>query len=799
MKFFKKILVLLFLTATISLSAQTKVVCILGDTVALNLSGTRGDIQWQISNDSLTWTDLVGQHSEQLEFISSLPTQWVRASITENNCPVFYENAIFINAIDTTLSDFDPLIIVMDTVTVQFMPDSVQQTLGTYNFVVTGSNANIDPGDILIGTEGRGFLVSVDYLIRSNNQLLIQTHRANLDDLFDDASFDLEMLIDSLEQRDFGVQLALNNLQIVNDGNISFSFPSLNYQLTGASHWASLYSAAQGVEQFTMQCDYGLTLGGEMRLVPSSPGASSDEEGSYSIAIYNETKEVDVNGKPVLYTTQVDLKIDYILVQWGTSCELNSSFSSQSNIGYDLSYTPANFYDVFSFDGSPGADYSFFSNEDNCNLTPEYAHYVVTFKTLVSSYFYDQRFLEVDISNKIDCKYDEYNNRWDKTVTVEPVLIDELDLEVLGIIDDPNYSIQEPFPLIYDFKAPFELLLISGANQSAGVNSALADPVVVQVKDNMGEPVRYAKIWVDISGGGVLGQESLITDEEGKVYLNWTLGNNALDSQLLNIRVLNYDDSDIQGSPLIVNASFPPPLSLTYSGFCTFEQAVWNTPTTTLHASGGVPPYEYSFFENCDTWSTDSVINYPANGIVIDSCGNQNFLYGGQYAMRVRDAVGTMDTVLVFIDRERAVVNTTTTGCNVAPGATWLLYAGISITSPSACFDLQEGSTLSAWIFSSAIPDWWYGGGFGGGLGYLNNWNEIAGSETPLAGLKVDYGINGSCLTSYNTFVTFYTNNTAPTCPGASCSYRVRFFGPNATNAASPTRWIWSNVITHTW
>lgn len=542
------------LTICSSVQAQIRVACMTGDTIDLNISQARGAIQWQASADSIVWTDIAGANSEQINYSPAQGIQWVRAAISENNCPPFYEHPILVNAVDTAAADFNPLIIVMDTVTVQFLPDSAQQSVGQYDFEVTGSNANIDPGDILIGTEGRGYLVSVDYLIRRNNQLIIQTHRANLDDLFDDASFDLEMLMDSLEQRDFGVQLAINNLEIVSDGNLSFTFPALNYQLTGASQWASLYSVSQGMQQFSVQHTYGMTLGGEMSISNATPGVSSDLTGSYSLAVYDNTSEVDVDGKPLMYTTQVDLIIDYNLVQLGTSCDLSTSFSNYADLGYDLSYTPSSFYDLFSYYGSPGADFSLFSNEDGCNLTPNDAHYEITFITKVTSYFYDQPFLFLDIAEDVDVKYNEWSGRWDKTITALPVLIDEVDLTVLGVVEAPNYSIQQPLPFDYEYKAPYELSLVSGALQSAMADSALAEPVIVQVLDNQGEPVNDAKVWVEVSGGGTITAESLLTDAEGKVYVNWTLGNNAFDFQMLSITVRLSDDSNIQGSPLEVYA-----------------------------------------------------------------------------------------------------------------------------------------------------------------------------------------------------------------------------------------------------
>jgi uncharacterized protein (TIGR02145 family) len=527
-----------------------------GDTIELNIAQARGTVQWQASADSLVWTDIPGANSEQIDYHPSAGIQWVRAAISENNCPPFYEHPVRLNAVDTTSADFDPLVIVMDTVTVQFLPDSAQQSVGQYDFEVIGTNVNIDPGDILIGTEGRGFLVSVDYLIRSNNQLLIQTHRANLDDLFDDASFDLEMLMDSLEQRDFGVQLALNNVQIATDGNLSFSFPSFNYQVTGSSSTAMLYSAAQGTQQLQVNCGYVITLGGEISLVTASPGIPSLLEGDYIFAIYDNTKEIDVDGKPLLYTTQVGLKIEYYLdASYGTSCDLNSSFSKYSDIGYNLTYSPESFFNGFDYNVSPGPDYSLFSNDDECHLDPSTVSYRVTFKTEVSHYFYDQPYLYLDIAEEVFVDYNPCFNTetWSKKVSVMPEVFDVLELDVMGIFDYEQ-TIPEVLPSsIYEYEAPFEIALISGALQSALPNSTLAEPIVVQVKDNQGEPVQHVKILVDISGGGVLGQESLLTDAEGKVSLSWTLGNNAFDFQMLSIRP-GHCSSSIADTPLEVYA-----------------------------------------------------------------------------------------------------------------------------------------------------------------------------------------------------------------------------------------------------
>jgi uncharacterized protein (TIGR02145 family) len=541
--------------------AQIRVACMAGDTIELNIAQARGAVQWQASADSLVWTDIPGANSEQIDYHPSAGIQWVRAAISESDCPPFYEHPVRLNAVDTTSAEFDPLIIVMDTVTVQFLPDSAEQAMGQYDFEVTGTNVSIDPGDILIGTEGRGFLVSVDYLIRSNNQLVIQTHRANLDDLFDDASLQLEMLMDSLEQRDFGVQLALNNVQIISDGSPNFSFPNFNYQLTGTSSWASLFSAAEGLTQLNMDCQLHKSMSGDISL--TSLGLPFNFRGEHELANFELTNQVNVDDMPILYTSNVKLILKYDFEWEAGTCDLNSDFFHNADINYTMSYFPLNndMTSSFTYQAWPGTDYSFFSNDDN-GLSSPFAFTFLEFKTEVTYYFYDQEFLYLDLSDTIQTVLlgpeDLLYENFEKNILAGPMLKDSIDAEVFGA-SPPSTPDSQTFPLVFDYLAPFEIALISGSMQAAAAGTLLSEPVVVQVTDNRGEPVKDVKVTVEVLGGGSLQEVAYFTDEQGKVNLYWTLGNNALDFQRLNIHVYVSPYYDIQGSPLEVNANIISP------------------------------------------------------------------------------------------------------------------------------------------------------------------------------------------------------------------------------------------------
>ena len=74
---------------TKNLHSQTTVCA--GDTVYITLAGYRGDIQWQASQDSVTWINLTGATNDTLMVISS-GTYYFRAEVTEGTCMPFYSD-----------------------------------------------------------------------------------------------------------------------------------------------------------------------------------------------------------------------------------------------------------------------------------------------------------------------------------------------------------------------------------------------------------------------------------------------------------------------------------------------------------------------------------------------------------------------------------------------------------------------------------------------------------------------------------------------------------------------------------
>ena len=77
-------------------------------------------------------------------------------------------------------------------------------------------------------------------------------------------------------------------------------------------------------------------------------------------------------------------------------------------------------------------------------------------------------------------------------------------------------------------RTPTSITVVSGGGQNARVMERLPQPVVVEVKDVDGRPVRGAAVtWTITAGGGSLSDPGMTTDASGRAQVQWTLGSAA--------------------------------------------------------------------------------------------------------------------------------------------------------------------------------------------------------------------------------------------------------------------------------
>lgn len=72
----------------------------IGDTVKLNIGNTyRGNLQWQISNDHLNWSDIAGATNSSLNQVITQHPTYLRAKTIEGTCTPVYTNQVTVDSL----------------------------------------------------------------------------------------------------------------------------------------------------------------------------------------------------------------------------------------------------------------------------------------------------------------------------------------------------------------------------------------------------------------------------------------------------------------------------------------------------------------------------------------------------------------------------------------------------------------------------------------------------------------------------------------------------------------------------
>ncbi|HEX6132778.1 MAG TPA: pre-peptidase C-terminal domain-containing protein [Longimicrobiales bacterium] len=100
-------------------------------------------------------------------------------------------------------------------------------------------------------------------------------------------------------------------------------------------------------------------------------------------------------------------------------------------------------------------------------------------------------------------------------------------------------------------RTPTSIAIVSGGGQIASVGSALPEPIVVEVKDVDGKPVRGLTVsWTIANGGGSISQQTTKTDRTGRAQVQWTLGTTSGQNRL---------NASVEGvSPAVATATARP-------------------------------------------------------------------------------------------------------------------------------------------------------------------------------------------------------------------------------------------------
>src|SRR5690606_38803784 len=79
---------------------------------------------------------------------------------------------------------------------------------------------------------------------------------------------------------------------------------------------------------------------------------------------------------------------------------------------------------------------------------------------------------------------------------------------------------------------PASIVVAGGNGQTGAVATALAEPIVAQVRDERGNGVANVSVTFTVtSGGGSVSPAVVVTDANGQAATSWTLGTSTSDEQ----------------------------------------------------------------------------------------------------------------------------------------------------------------------------------------------------------------------------------------------------------------------------
>ena len=160
LRIYKAILVVVMLGG-ISVKAQNRASCILGDTIHLDFAHDRGEVIWQQSVNNATWFVVPGLTTSAISFVPSTTPNYVRGVLDEDNCPLLVKVSFALNAIDTSSSSYAPEIYHFGQLPISL----ISEEEGQYTVSLNAATIPIQAGDYLGGIEGQANLLFVDAVI----------------------------------------------------------------------------------------------------------------------------------------------------------------------------------------------------------------------------------------------------------------------------------------------------------------------------------------------------------------------------------------------------------------------------------------------------------------------------------------------------------------------------------------------------------------------------------------------------------------------------------------------------------
>lgn len=413
---------------------------------------------------------------------------------------------------------------------------------GIYIIEYTTTPSAVVVNDIIVGDEEEGFLRKVNSVTVSGNTQTMETEQATLEDVFEEATIAFNLDLSDLEEvsnKGFPVTSSgiivdymAKGVSMANGPGVDFDMSStvissgaVSFKVSGNASFSPDFNFDAEISTFSIkkvnfETSAALSLSAGYQLTANGSASSTQE---VKLVRFRKLFTFVVGTVPVVVTADVRLNASFNATLDG-AFEASGSYNKTYTVDTGINFDNGQWSGSFNLGKSTSIDPLSYNGAINLTETLAITPNVqLKFYGVVAPYVEPQMFAQYDMNLTLP------SADWDSSFGVGL----NLKTGVKGVIFGRNFfdfERTDPFSVNL-WSAPSSIAVVSGNEQEADEEQALADPLKIMVSDNLGNPVPFAQVYLELvkedgepSDSGSISEEKITTNSEGIAEFNWTLG-----------------------------------------------------------------------------------------------------------------------------------------------------------------------------------------------------------------------------------------------------------------------------------
>lgn len=448
----------------------------------------------------------------------------------------------------TETSTDDPVVVnedytIIDSTDQQLVSTQGQLDNGTYVFNV-GGGIIADVDDLIVGTEGAGFLRRVTSVTNNGSQVIYETVFADMNELFPEGDVNFSVNLNDSYQYKSIVEHSISNLELFNSNGVS-----------------AIANGSIGLDIPEINSELSFTLSGVDRLLFETVGAEFSGNLTIDIIANGTLPFIDIEDtiagfkKKFIYPGPFGIPIvgmmttDFIIkctAEISANASTSITFENNSPINFGITFENGSWVSNIDFTSNTDVSYDPISGEIESHYHAELVPVIdIEFYGVVGPYGY------VSLHNTVDAAVSSPSLDWDFSTSVwmETTIGAHASIFGSSLFDYTNSWVS---PSI-DYRTPYSIQYISGNSQIGQVGSPLSQPFKVRVLDDNGAPQSNVPVYFEVvSGNGSMSTTSVLSNASGYAQSTLTPGSGA---QVVNVKAKKGDLSLLQSAPIIFNCN----------------------------------------------------------------------------------------------------------------------------------------------------------------------------------------------------------------------------------------------------